>query len=218
MLDTPLRTHTTARFDPEPRAPREARKFVTETLARWSCDRLAEAASLLTSELVTNAVLHAGTPVELTLCRMGGGVRVEVADEAPQSVERARPVRQEEATTGRGLTMVEALAEHWGVTLARSGKSVWFELEEGFDRDRPWVTRGRHTSTTREETMGSRMDEAKGRAKEAAGDLTDDRDLEREGKMDRAGATAKEKLENAKDTLENTVDKVKDKANELRNR
>jgi uncharacterized protein YjbJ (UPF0337 family) len=66
--------------------------------------------------------------------------------------------------------------------------------------------------------MGSRMDEAKGRAKEAMGDLTDDKDLEREGKMDRAGATAKEKLENAKDTLSDTVDRVKDTANELRDR
>jgi uncharacterized protein YjbJ (UPF0337 family) len=66
--------------------------------------------------------------------------------------------------------------------------------------------------------MGSRMDEAKGRAKEAAGDLTDDKDLQREGKMDRAGATIKEKVENAKDTLEETVDKVKDKADEFRNR
>jgi uncharacterized protein YjbJ (UPF0337 family) len=66
--------------------------------------------------------------------------------------------------------------------------------------------------------MGSRMDEAKGRAKEAAGDLTDDKDLQREGKMDRAGATMKEKIEEAKDTLNETVDKVKDKADEFRNR
>jgi uncharacterized protein YjbJ (UPF0337 family) len=66
--------------------------------------------------------------------------------------------------------------------------------------------------------MGSRMDEAKGRAKEAAGDLTDDKDLQREGKMDRAGATMKEKIEDAKDTLDEAVDKVKDKADEFRNR
>jgi uncharacterized protein YjbJ (UPF0337 family) len=66
--------------------------------------------------------------------------------------------------------------------------------------------------------MGSRMDEAKGRAKEAAGDLTDDKDLQREGKMDRAGATMKEKFEDAKDTLDEAVDKVKDKADEFRNR
>jgi uncharacterized protein YjbJ (UPF0337 family) len=56
--------------------------------------------------------------------------------------------------------------------------------------------------------MGENMDEAKGRVKEAAGDLTDDEDLKREGKMDQAGATVKEKTSNA-------VDTVKDKANDL---
>lgn len=66
--------------------------------------------------------------------------------------------------------------------------------------------------------MGSRMDEAKGRAKEAVGDLTDDEDMKREGKMDQAGATIKEKVEEAKDTMDETVDKVKDKADEFRNR
>jgi anti-sigma regulatory factor (Ser/Thr protein kinase) len=129
MLETLPQTHATARFDPEPAAPRKARRFVTETLAHWSCDPLLDVASLLTSELVTNAVLHARTPVELTLCRTDGGVRVEVADEDPESVERAlRQRRRQEATTGRGLAMVDALASHWGVTLARSGKSIWFEL------------------------------------------------------------------------------------------
>ena len=56
--------------------------------------------------------------------------------------------------------------------------------------------------------MGDRTDEAKGRLKEAAGDLTDDDDLKREGKIDRAGATVKRKTEHA-------VDKAKQKANEL---
>ena len=51
--------------------------------------------------------------------------------------------------------------------------------------------------------MGSTADDMKGRAKEAAGDLTDDRDLEREGKLDRAGAKVK-------DVVEDGVDKVKD--------
>jgi uncharacterized protein YjbJ (UPF0337 family) len=62
------------------------------------------------------------------------------------------------------------------------------------------------------------MDEAKGRAKEAVGDLTDDQDLQREGKMDQAGAAIKEKFEEAKDSLNDAVDKVKDKADEFRDR
>lgn len=59
--------------------------------------------------------------------------------------------------------------------------------------------------------MGSGIDDAKGKAKEAAGDLTGDKRLEREGKLDQAGATVKEKFENAEDKVEEVVDKAKDK-------
>ena len=58
--------------------------------------------------------------------------------------------------------------------------------------------------------MGEKMDEAKGRAKEAAGDLTGDKDLEREGKMDQAGATVKEKTGKAVDKTKEKVDDVLD--------
>ncbi len=59
--------------------------------------------------------------------------------------------------------------------------------------------------------MGSEFDEMKGRAKEAAGDLTQDEDLKREGKTDQLGADIKEKAEAAKDRVDDTVDKVKEK-------
>ncbi|MDQ3943781.1 MAG: CsbD family protein [Actinomycetota bacterium] len=59
--------------------------------------------------------------------------------------------------------------------------------------------------------MGSEFDEMKGRAKEAAGDLTQDEDLKREGKTDQLGADIKEKAEAAKDKVDDTVDKVKEK-------
>ena len=59
--------------------------------------------------------------------------------------------------------------------------------------------------------MGSRMDDAKGRVKEAAGDLTDDKDLEREGKADQVGAKVKDAAETAKDKVNDAVEKVKDK-------
>jgi uncharacterized protein YjbJ (UPF0337 family) len=62
--------------------------------------------------------------------------------------------------------------------------------------------------------MGSGMDEAKGRMKEAAGDLTDDEELQREGKIDQASATAKEKAENLKDKASDVIDTVRDKATE----
>lgn len=63
--------------------------------------------------------------------------------------------------------------------------------------------------------MGDRIDEAKGRLKEAAGDLTDDEDLKREGKLDRMGARVKEKAERAKERVDDAVDSGKEKVNEL---
>ena len=59
--------------------------------------------------------------------------------------------------------------------------------------------------------MGSNIDDAKGRVKEAAGDLTDNKDLKREGKVDQAGSKVKEFVEDAKDKIEEIVDDVKDK-------
>lgn len=59
--------------------------------------------------------------------------------------------------------------------------------------------------------MGSNADDAKGRVKEAVGDLTDDRDLKNEGKADQAGARVKEAAEGAKDKVSGAVDGIKDK-------
>jgi uncharacterized protein YjbJ (UPF0337 family) len=59
--------------------------------------------------------------------------------------------------------------------------------------------------------MPENIDEAKGRAKEAAGDLTDDEKLKREGKVDRAASTLKEKLDDVSDKVDDVADKVKEK-------
>jgi uncharacterized protein YjbJ (UPF0337 family) len=63
----------------------------------------------------------------------------------------------------------------------------------------------------KEPTMGSTFDDAKGRVKEAAGDVTDDKHLKNEGKADQAGAKVKEFAEDVKDKVEDVVDSVKDK-------
>jgi len=62
--------------------------------------------------------------------------------------------------------------------------------------------------------MGANIDDAKGRAKEAAGALTDDKDLKAEGKADQVGAKVKDVLGNVKERAENAVDAVKDKLNQ----
>ena len=81
---------------------------------------------LLVSELVTNAVLHAGTDVELVVRRLRKGVRVEVLDRSTRPpVPRAY---DDEAMTGRGLALVRELSRVWGVDERKDGKVVWFEV------------------------------------------------------------------------------------------
>ena len=64
--------------------------------------------------------------------------------------------------------------------------------------------------------MGERTDQAKGRVKQAAGDLTDDERLRREGKADELGGKVKEFMNDVKDKAEEAVDKVKDKIDDAR--
>ncbi|MGH2685138.1 MAG: ATP-binding protein [Actinomycetota bacterium] len=104
-----------------------ARRFVGSTLREWECDTLADSALLLVSELVTNAVLHARSALDVVLRLAADRLRVEVHDESP-----TQPTRKHysiHAGTGRGLMLVEQLAQEWGVDqLGDNGKRVWFEL------------------------------------------------------------------------------------------
>jgi anti-sigma regulatory factor (Ser/Thr protein kinase) len=87
---------------------------------------MVDTACLLTSELVANAVVHAGAAVELVVDLDRARLAVEVIDassQAPQPVEAELL-----ATSGRGLAMVAHLADAWGVTRVVPGKSVWFSL------------------------------------------------------------------------------------------
>jgi anti-sigma regulatory factor (Ser/Thr protein kinase) len=114
---------------PAPTTPREARRFVTTALAGWATGQdSTELAELLTSELVTNAVLHAGTEITIRVRRNGTGVRVEVVDASP--VLPAARLYSEDAVTGRGLQLVESLAHAWGVEPGQGCKTLWFEVNE----------------------------------------------------------------------------------------
>ena len=87
-------------------------------------------AALLTSELVTNAVLHAATPLCVTLHILPDRIRVDVADGNPSFPSLKEYGR--EAATGRGLTLFNTLASNWGVQAVDGGKIVWFELPVDF--------------------------------------------------------------------------------------
>ena len=108
----------------------DARAFVTATLECWSLVRLRDTVALLTSELVTNALVHTDGPVTLELRRDGGTVRLRVtdADTRPPRVHTgAGP--DLEADGGRGMILVEALSSVWGVEPSGSGKTVWADVD-----------------------------------------------------------------------------------------
>ena len=114
---------------PVPRAVRASRQWVRETLTRWRLADAAEPAEQLVSELVTNAIRHAqdGASVAVLLMCAAGKVRIEVRDHDPLNlplVKNPGPLDP----SGHGLVLVEALADHWGVRVTDSGKSVWCEL------------------------------------------------------------------------------------------
>lgn len=121
---------TTRRLDASTSAPSQARAFVAEELqaelGALYQQSLCDDALLLTSELVTNAVLHARTGVELSVVTGRHGIHVEVADDDP-GVPRQRTADLDDLG-GHGLALVAALAGDWGVRLAPPGKVVWFDL------------------------------------------------------------------------------------------
>ncbi|MFA3878070.1 SpoIIE family protein phosphatase [Streptomyces sp. MMCC 100] len=103
-----------------------ARRFVRAALDGAASD-LVGTAQLLVSELVTNAVLHARTEVEVSVARLDGRVRVRVGDRRPSRglvPQRCSPY----SGTGQGLALVEHLASRYGTDSGDAGKTVWFEL------------------------------------------------------------------------------------------
>lgn len=119
---------------PVARSVVEARRHVRATLAEWDLADLSDAAQLLTSEVVTNSLLHARSPIRLSIEHTESGVRIAVAD-GSTVVPSMRP-RSQSATTGRGLVLLDRLADAWDTEVADGGKTVWFTLSA--DRD-PWA-------------------------------------------------------------------------------
>jgi anti-sigma regulatory factor (Ser/Thr protein kinase) len=107
-------------------SPSRARTFVGAQLREWDLLACEDAALLLVSELVTNALLHARTDMEVRLSRSDGCVRLEVKDGSVQAPTTRR--FSINAGTGRGLHLVASVAQNWGVRLENGGKSVWVDV------------------------------------------------------------------------------------------
>ncbi|MGC2998694.1 ATP-binding protein, partial [Streptomyces sp. G35A] len=129
-----------------PLAPGSARALLRKALTEWAqlglpgaehlTGRAGDDATLVASELVTNAVVHAGTDVHLT-CRLeegAGALVVEVSDRHPSRAPRGseqEALPQDAPEYGRGLPLVAALSEAWGITYRPGTKTVWARLPAG---------------------------------------------------------------------------------------
>ncbi|HVE94543.1 MAG TPA: response regulator [Acidimicrobiales bacterium] len=112
----------------DPASVGQARRFTRERLERWGAGALVESSVLVVSELVTNAITHAGSVCRVVLRRntSTGSVRIEVTDFGAGSPEPQppSPIRP----NGRGLLIVSSLATAWGIDPSTNGKIVWAEI------------------------------------------------------------------------------------------
>ncbi|MGW3104498.1 SpoIIE family protein phosphatase [Streptomyces sp. NPDC001100] len=108
------------------RAATEGRSFVVDTLTAWNCAHRADDARLLVSEILTNAFRHAQGPLGLQLRRTADELAVEISDCSPH-LPQPRPAAEDDES-GRGLILVDALADGWGVRPTDQGKTTWFTL------------------------------------------------------------------------------------------
>lgn len=115
-----------AELEPVTGAARKARELVTEACGRWELPAVAGSACIVATELVNNVVVHARTPMTVLVGQGAGSetVRLSVRDHATAVPVFAGPVPTT-AYGGRGLLIVEAVAQRWGTTLLPDGKLVW---------------------------------------------------------------------------------------------
>ncbi|MCA1824551.1 MAG: ATP-binding protein [Mycobacteriales bacterium] len=115
------------RLAADPRSARAAREFVAAALQMWHARVALDVVDLLTSELATNAIVHANAAFDIVVSYDHDAVRVAVRDHSTRQPKRRRAA--EEDTSGRGLDLVAMLATGWGVErIAGNGKAVWFEV------------------------------------------------------------------------------------------
>jgi len=127
VLRTCAPTVATTTLAPHPTAPRGARDFVSRTLLDQHLGRRIPAASVVISELVTNAMIHAGTDIDVSLAVGDNALRLTVRDRCPTL---PRLPGQPLGLRGRGMAIVETLSRSCGVLpTAQGGKAVWSVLD-----------------------------------------------------------------------------------------
>lgn len=113
---------------PSPRTVGQARRAVGQLCRAGDHASLANEAELLTSELMTNACRHSSGVVTVLALSNAGSVVVTVTDDNTDEEPLVMVEQDPERETGRGLSLVDAMAGAWGTTAGNGGKSVWFRL------------------------------------------------------------------------------------------
>jgi anti-sigma regulatory factor (Ser/Thr protein kinase) len=146
-------------FNAEVRETRAARRWVVSVLQRWDLAALCEELELAASELVTNALLHTRTGFDVTIAVSSGSVELAVRDRDPRppvvrpprldllsdmdSLQQQQSGEERHASlhvgpsgsiaAGRGLLIVDAIADEWGIATHAAGKDVWLRLPVSAD-------------------------------------------------------------------------------------
>jgi anti-sigma regulatory factor (Ser/Thr protein kinase) len=115
------------RFEPTEESVGEGRRFVGETISDLPAE-LQDAVSLMVSELATNALVHASSGFDISVDRSEAAVVISITDRGAGTPAVQSPASSE--PHGRGLRIVEALADSWGITPSspKAGKTVWFQM------------------------------------------------------------------------------------------
>lgn len=119
----------TVRLLAEPSAVAELRRRVRSLFADWGLPEHADTAQLCVSELATNVVTHVGegVPVTLRVSMAGDRPRIELTDPDPRALPTLLTAT-DDAESGRGLALLDALTLRWGVTPHADSKTTWCEL------------------------------------------------------------------------------------------
>jgi anti-sigma regulatory factor (Ser/Thr protein kinase) len=151
-------------------AARAARRFARATAEQWGLDKLVDPILQIVSELVTNAVEHAGTAMELRMRRRPGSVMLEVAD-GDGRLARPTPTGSSDERH-RGLVIVQTLSARWGVRPTGTGKVVWAQIanpyEDEADAEEAGEAAAEPAMETYDETAPAEDDEERRQAEAVA--------------------------------------------------
>lgn len=153
------------RLPADRRTPATARAIVRSILTEAGLHEILNEALLLTTELSTNAVVHAGTELDIEVMVDPDGLTVTVTDFAAGPIEqvftRSAPKSTDLADAtdvaerGRGLLLVDHFASRWGTTHLPTGKGVWFRLDRPSARAKPQTEKKVHTPRMKQSVSSS---------------------------------------------------------------